>query len=81
MVQVLTPSAKGASVTTTNDYDALGRRIRTHKHVVVPRDLPIDFEHYYYYDGSRLIEQRDGAGSLERHYVWGLDYVTEQVAQ
>ncbi len=76
VVWVTRDGGKSADTHTSYSYDALGRRIERYT-----GDGPPVLTDHYYYDGSRLIEQRDAAGSLERQYVWGLDYVDEQVAQ
>lgn len=61
-------------------YDALGRRISA-AILVAPASPPVVTR--YYYDGPRLIEERDGSQPGEprtRYHVNGAQYVDEHVA-
>ncbi len=52
------------------DYDALGRRIRR---------ATGGGETRFYYDGARVVEERDESGATAATYVWGQSYVDELV--
>ena len=51
----------------TYRYDALNRRIRK----VISNSGPLDGVTDYYYDGLRVIEERDGSDVLVQQYVYG----------
>ena len=40
----------------------------------------MDATHVYYYDGQRMIEERNGSGQLLKTYVWGQQYIDELLA-
>ena len=52
----------------TYSYDALNRRISKD----VSNSGPLDGVTRYYYDGWRVVEERDGADNLVQQYVYGL---------
>ena len=53
-------------------YDAMGRRIRKIEDTSDPINTTTD----YYYDGQRVVEERDGDGVLTQQYVYG-NYIDE----
>jgi RHS repeat-associated protein len=54
------------------DYDATGRRVRK----MVANSGALDGVTRFFYDGDRVIEERDGANRLAQQYVYGV-YVDE----
>ncbi|MDC0936556.1 Calx-beta domain-containing protein, partial [Pirellulales bacterium] len=54
------------------DYDAVGRRVRK----TVTNSQALDGVTRFYYDGHRVIEERDGENQLTQQYVYGI-YVDE----
>lgn len=60
------PTDTSETVQVEYKYDALGRRIAK---TVDPDGSPTTTE--YYYDGPRVIEERDGGGSVQATYVYG----------
>ena len=63
----------GTTVLARYRYDALGRRI-TFEDPVAGRVVR------YYYDGSRVIEERDAGDARLRYHVNGAQYIDERVA-
>jgi RHS repeat-associated protein len=53
----------------TYAYDALGRRIE--------KDVDGVGVLHFYYDGQRMIEERDDSGDVQRQNVWGGIYIDE----
>jgi RHS repeat-associated protein len=72
-IQFRNPTSTEDTVAATYQYDALGRRIAK---TVYPGGTPTVTE--YYYDGPRVIEERNGAGTVQATYVHGL-YVDELI--
>lgn len=64
-------TADTSTTQVTYQYDALGRRIAR---TVAPDGTPVRTE--FYYDGPQIIEERNGAGSVQATYVYGR-YVDE----
>ena len=50
------------------DYDAVGRRVRK----TVANSRGLDDVTRYYYDGHRVIEEREGGNQLTQQYVYGI---------
>jgi len=67
--------AEGSAISTSL-YDGQGRRVK--KAITNCGDL--DATHVYYYDGQRMIEERNGSGQLLKTYVWGQQYIDELLA-
>jgi uncharacterized protein RhaS with RHS repeats len=62
-------TSAGALVVAVYNYDAQNRRTRK----VVTNSGALNGTTNFYYDGWQTIEDRDGAGSLQRQYVFGRD--------
>ncbi|MCK6446788.1 MAG: hypothetical protein L6Q99_10385 [Planctomycetes bacterium] len=54
-------------------YDALGRRVRRHDHLTPEERL-------YFLDGDQVIEERNFAGTVIAHYVYG-NYIDEPICR
>jgi len=61
------------STISTSLYDGRGRRIR--KQITNSGDQ--NYTYIYYYDGYRIIEERNGSDQTIKTYVWGQQYVDE----
>ena len=65
---------KTSTVATIN-YDGLGRR--TAKKIENSGDW--NETYHFYYDGRRLVEERNGSQNVLKQYLWGTQYVDELV--
>ncbi len=63
----------GETVLANYTYDALGRRIAF-------EDPVAGVTTRYYYDGQRVIEERDGTDAVTRYHVNGAQFIDEHVA-
>jgi len=63
------------STISTSSYDGLGRRIKK----AITHSGDSDYTYVYYYDGQRIIEERNGADQTIKTYVWGNEYIDELV--
>ena len=59
----------------TLTYDALGRRVTK----CVQNSGDWNATYRYYYDGDRVVEERNSSNKTLRQYVWGTQYVDELV--
>jgi RHS repeat-associated protein/uncharacterized repeat protein (TIGR01451 family) len=66
-------SLSGANVVAQYFYDALGRRVMK---ITNPNPPAAPSTNVYYYDGDRLIEERDGSGNVTATYTYG-NYIDE----
>lgn len=62
-------TSPGTRLLATYSYDALNRRTRK----VVTNSGALNGTTNFYYDGWRTIEERDGADTVARQYVYGID--------
>jgi hypothetical protein len=69
-------SSAGATLLATYSYDAMNRRTR--KVVANSSDSSLNGTTNFYYDGWKVLEERDGTDSLTQQYVYGI-YLDEPI--
>jgi hypothetical protein len=75
IVKVQASEDSGAATIQTAEFDALGRRIKK----TVSNSGNLDGTVVYLYDGNKIVETRDGSGTLYQQFIHGTRYIDELV--